>query len=57
MEMNQEWLEHTRPMCEAFFHAKYFLDMAVKYGESLEKAPDMLPSGWASVLYLTTSGN
>jgi hypothetical protein len=42
----------TRPFIEAFFHAKYFLEMAVKYGKELETAPNMLPSGWAALLEL-----
>ena len=37
---------------EAFFHANYFLDMAIKYGEELDEPPSPLPSGWAAVLYL-----
>lgn len=49
---NQDWLRHTRPIVEAFFHAHYFLKMAVKYGKELDNAPDSLPSGWAAVLYL-----
>lgn len=49
---NKEWLSHTRPIIEAFLHAKYFLEMAVKYGKELKEAPNMLPSGWASFLYL-----
>ena len=49
---NDDWLRHTRPMIEAFFHARYFLEMAVKYAEAHEEPPKMLPSGWASVLYL-----
>lgn len=49
---NQRWDEETRPIVEAFFHAKYFLQMMVKYGKELEEAPQCLPSGWASVLYL-----
>jgi hypothetical protein len=49
---NRDWLKRTRPMLEAFFHAKYFLEMAVKYGKELDKAPRMLPSGWAGLLYL-----
>ena len=49
---NQDWLCHTRPIVEAFFHAHYFLKMAVKYGKELDGAPDCLPSGWAAVLYL-----
>jgi len=49
---NQDWLQHTRPILEAFFHAHFFLKMAVKYGRELQSAPDTLPSGWAAVLYL-----
>lgn len=48
---NSKWMEKTRPMLEAFFHAKYFLEMAIKYGNILETAPDRLPSGWAALLY------
>lgn len=49
---NQEWSKHCRPILEAFFHAKYFLEMAVKYGKELKEAPNVLPSGWAGLLYL-----
>ena len=52
MSHNRDWLQHTRPILEAFFHAHFFLKMAVKYGRELQSAPDCLPSGWASVLYL-----
>ena len=52
MEHNKDWLKHTRVFVEAFFHAKYFLEMAVKYGRELEKAPELLPSGWAALLCL-----
>lgn len=48
---NKEWLKHTRPMVEAFMHAKFFLEMVIKYGDSLEEAPECLPSGWAALLY------
>ncbi len=51
MEHNRNWLEHTRPLLEAFFHAHYFLKMAVFYAE-LEEPPQLLPSGWAALLYL-----
>lgn len=51
-EHNQRWLEETRPMVEAFLHTEHFLRMMVKYGKSLEVAPNFLPSGWATVLYL-----
>lgn len=49
---NQNWLAVTRPILEAFFHARYFLEMLVKYGRELEAPPRTGPSGWASVLYL-----
>ncbi|MDL1871188.1 hypothetical protein FBR05_03180 [Deltaproteobacteria bacterium PRO3] len=49
---NRNWLAHTRPMLEAFFHARYMLEMICKYTEELEEPPDLLPSGWAAVLHL-----
>jgi hypothetical protein len=49
---NEDWSRHTRPIVEAFFHARYFLEMAVKYGKELDTVPDCLPSGWAALLYL-----
>ena len=48
---NRKWEKHTRPMLEAFFHAKTFLEMAVKYGKELKESPQCLPSGWALLLY------
>jgi len=51
-EHNRRWLEATRPIVEAFFHAHYFLEMAVRYGKKLEQPPRLLPSGWAAFLYL-----
>lgn len=52
MEHNQRWLAETRSILEAFFHAKTMLELAVKYGRELDAAPQVLPSGWAAVLYL-----
>jgi len=52
LEHNRRWLEVTRPIVEAFFHARYFLEMAVRYGQSLNAPPRTLPSGWAALLYL-----
>ena len=52
MEVNQRWVEATRPILEAFFHARYFLELVCKYGKELEEPPNSLPSGWAAVLYL-----
>jgi len=51
-EHNRRWHEETRPIMEAFFHAKFFLEMAIKYGNELNELPSMLPSGWAAFLYL-----
>lgn len=51
-EHNQRWLEITRPIVEAFWHSRFFVEMAVKYSEALEEPPSLLPSGWAALLYL-----
>jgi hypothetical protein len=34
-------------MVEAFFHARFMVEVAVKYGRELNQAPPILPSGWA----------
>jgi lysophospholipid acyltransferase (LPLAT)-like uncharacterized protein len=52
MEDNRRWLEVTRPMIEAFWHARFFVEMAVRYGRELDVPPGRLPSGWAALLYL-----
>lgn len=50
---NENWLAVARPIVEAFLHAKYFLEMAVKYGGRFRsRTPKLLPSGWAAFLYL-----
>ena len=51
-EDNANWQNATRPILEAFFHARYFLEMICKYGKQLTEPPRIMPSGWASVLYL-----
>ena len=51
-DMNATWTATTRPLLEAFFHARFMLEMVVKYGRTLDAPPEMLPSGWAAVLYL-----
>ena len=51
-EDNKRWQSSTRPIVEAFFHARYFLEMAVKYGHRLDYPPRSMPSGWAALLYL-----
>jgi hypothetical protein len=51
-EHNKRWLEVTRPQLEAFFHARYFLGMACKYGRELKKPVQPMAYGWAALLYL-----
>ena len=50
---NRRWLEVTRPMLEAYFHARYFVEMAARYGDELDVAPSCMPYGWAALLYLS----
>jgi hypothetical protein len=52
---NERWTRETRPIVEAYCHAKQFLNMAVKYGakfRDLTAPPSLLDSGWAMLLYL-----
>ncbi len=49
---NDRWLEVTRPIVEAFFHARYFLEMACRYHDVPDEQLNPLPSGWAAFLYL-----
>jgi len=51
LEDNERWTEATRPILEAFFHARFFLEMAVRYAD-LQSPPQTLPSGYAALLYL-----
>jgi len=51
-EHNRNWSAHTRRIVEAFMHARYFLEMMVKYGRAMESPPDFLPFGWAAILEL-----
>jgi hypothetical protein len=51
LDQNTDWPRHTRPILEAFFHSRFFLEMAVRYAE-LDKPPKVLPSGWAALLSL-----
>lgn len=52
MEHNERWAEIARPILEAFFHARYFLEMACKYGRQFEEPPNLMPGGYAAILYL-----
>jgi hypothetical protein len=47
---NAHWLAETRPIVEAFFHARYFLDMACRYSHAPEE--ELMASGWVAVLSL-----
>lgn len=51
MEHNRDWPRHTRPILEAFCHAKFMVEMAVRYAD-LPEPPQPMPSGWAALLYL-----
>ena len=50
-EDNARWAEATRPIVEAFLHARFFVEMAVRYGR-LEEPASLLPSGYAALLCL-----
>ena len=52
MKDNDRWLKVTRPMLEAFFHSRYFLEMAIEYGKTMDQPPTVMPSGWAALLAL-----
>lgn len=49
---NKRWLEEVLPLFTAYYQAKYFLEMSVKYGKELDSSPLPLPSGWAALLEL-----
>jgi hypothetical protein len=51
VEHNKEWDRHTRPLLEAFAHAKFMVEMSVRYAD-LPEPPATMPSGWAALLYL-----
>jgi len=51
LQYNKNWDIHIRPILEAFAHAKFMIEMAVRYAD-LSKPPPMLPSGYAALLYL-----
>lgn len=51
MAHSRDWDRHTRPMLEAFAHAKFMIEMAVRYAD-LPTPPQPMPSGYAALLYL-----
>ena len=50
-DTNTHWVEETAPVVQAFLHARYFLEMAVKYA-NLDDPPQPMPSGYAALLCL-----
>ncbi len=50
-EVDAEWTRVTRPILEAFFHARFFLEMAMRYAD-LGTPPNPLPSGYAALIHL-----
>ena len=51
-DTNQNWFQETLPVLQAFWHCRYFLEQMLAAADELDQAPQMLPSGWATVLYL-----
>src|SRR5688572_2553392 len=49
---NSIWLAETLPVLQGYWHSKYFLEQMLVAAEELDEAPEILPSGWAAVLYL-----
>lgn len=49
---NDNWLNETQPLLEAFWHTKFFVKQMKSSVERLETAPETLPYDWAAVLYL-----
>ncbi|MGC9985310.1 MAG: hypothetical protein ABSF35_16980 [Polyangia bacterium] len=47
---NQDWTKHTRPIVEAYFWARYLLDMAIRFGHEYERPPALMDYGWAALL-------
>jgi hypothetical protein len=52
LEHNDDWTTHTRPMIEAFCHARYFLEMCIKCSKELSKPPSPMPYGYAALMEL-----
>lgn len=52
MEEGVDPKKDPRRWIEAMLHARYFLEMAVKYSKEVDKPLQLLPSGYAALLYL-----
>ena len=51
-EYNEDFSKHARPVLEAYFHCKYFIDMLVKSLEFEENPRGGITSGWGAILEL-----
>ena len=56
LSCNADWLKRTRPILEAFFHARFMLEMAARHAY-LDVTPTGIPAldnlpGWRALLYL-----
>lgn len=49
---NAAWMTHARHILEAYFHARWFLDLAIAFGHEYPYAPNHMDSGWAALLSL-----
>lgn len=49
---NDRWLEVARPIVDAYLHSSTLLRLVVHYGRELNTLPQLLPSGWATLLHL-----
>lgn len=52
IQHNAVWLQETRPIVDAFFHAKYMLEMVVKSAREEHEPGGFVSSAWAAVLEL-----
>jgi len=51
-EQNKNWLSHTQTIVGSFLHAKYFLEMMINHGLTMETVLPPFKSGWAAILIL-----
>jgi hypothetical protein len=53
MAHNEQWTLHTRPIVEAFFHARYFLEAAVNHVKNMDAtSKTQLPGRMAALFAL-----
>ena len=49
---NREKFANERQVLKSFFQMTYFLEIAIKYGQTLEELPEKPPFGWSALLSL-----